>query len=342
MSQMFLSCSSLQSVPLFNTAAVTNMSGMFNGCSSLQSVPLFNTAAVTSMASMFLNCLSLQSVPLFNTAAVTSMSRMFNGCSSLQSVPLFNTAAVTIMDRVFEGCTSLQSVPSLNTSAVSSSANFSTMFLNCRSLSRIEAKEFRFTFSVADCKLSTTALNEIFTNLPKVTTTQTITATGNYGATIVSKTSSGTTSGSTTVTIANTADLVTGMEISGVGISDAVAVTMQDSGDTVTRTAHGIPNDTPVSFATIVTTTGIDTYTTYYVVNATADTFQVADTIGGSPRTLTTDGTGTLLYGTTITAITPNVDVTLSIPASATGSVTTVSGIAKRSIARLKNWAVTG
>jgi surface protein len=342
MASMFQSCLSLQSVPLFNTAAVTNMAVMFNGCSSLQSVPLFNTAAVTNMSQMFLSCVSLQSVPLFNTAAGPSMSRMFNGCSSLQSVPLFNTAAVTIMDRVFEGCTSLQSVPSLNTSAVSSSANFSTMFLNCRSLSRIEAKEFNFTFSVTNCKLSVTALNEIFTNLPKVTTTQTITATGNYGATIVSKTSSGTTSGSTTVTIANTADLVTGMEISGVGISDAVAVTMQDSGDTVTRTAHGIPNDTPVSFATIVTTTGIDTYTTYYVVNATADTFQVADTISGSPRTLTTDGTGTLLYGTTITAITPNVDVTLSIPASATGSVTTVSGIAKRSIARLKNWAVTG
>jgi surface protein len=342
MFNMFNGCSSLQSVPLFNTAAVTNMQSMFFGCSSLQSVPLFNTAAVTNMQNMLVGCAPLQSVPLFNTAAVTNMQSMLQDCRSLQSVPLFNTAAVTNMLNIFNNCLSLQSVQALNTSAVSSSTNFASMFLSCRSLSRIEAKEFNFTFSVANCKLSVTALDEIFTNLPKVTTTQTITATGNYGATIVSKTSSGTTSGSTTVTIANTADLTTGMEISGVGISDAVAVTMQDSGDTVTRTAHGIPNDTPVSFATIVTTTGIATYTTYYVVNAAADTFQVADTIGGSPRTLTTDGTGTLLYGTTITAITPNVDVTLSIPASATGSVTTVSGNAKFSIARLKNWAVTG
>jgi surface protein len=342
MTNMFSVCFSLQSVPLFNTAAVTSMQSMFFGCFSLQSVPLFNTAAVTNMTTMLRDCFSLQSVPLFNTAAATSMQGMFQDCRSLQSVPLFNTAAVTNMTNMFFNCVSLQSVPALNTSTVSSSANFNNMFLNSRSLSRIEAKEFNFTFSVANCKLSVTALDEIFTNLPKVTTTQTITVTGNYGAATVSKTSSGTTSGSATVTIANTADLTTGMEISGVGISDAVAVTMQDSGDTVTRTAHGIPNDTPVSFATIVTTTGIATYTTYYVVNAAADTFQVADTIGGSPRTLTTDGTGTLLYGTTITAITPNVDVTLSIPASATGSVTTVSGNAKFSIARLKNWAVTG
>jgi surface protein len=150
-SSMFFGCSSLQSVPLFNTAAVTTMAFMFLGlllpsvrsavqhggsdehvghvpelllppvrsavqhggsdehvehvpsCSSLQSVPLFNTAAVTNMAAgMFRNCFSLQSVPLFNTAAVTSMAQMFQNCSSLQSVPLFNTAAVTNMSHVPE------------------------------------------------------------------------------------------------------------------------------------------------------------------------------------------------------------------------------------------------
>jgi surface protein len=180
MSQMFSGCASLQSVPLFNTAAVTNIDRMFFGCASLQSVPLFNTAAVTNMSQMFFNCPSLQSVPLFNTAAVTNMDRMFNFCPSLQSVPLFNTAAVTNMSQMFNGCPSLQSVPALNTDAVSSSANFGSMFLTCRSLSRIEAKEFNFTFSVANCKLSGAALDEIYTNLPTVVG-QTITVTGNYG-----------------------------------------------------------------------------------------------------------------------------------------------------------------
>ena len=180
MSYMFQNCYSLQTVPLFNTAAVTSMSGMFSGCTSLQSVPLFNTQAVTSMSYMFRNCTSLQTVPLFNTQAVTSMSSMFQNCYSLQSVPLFNTQAVTSMSNMFYNCYSLQSMPALNVSAVTSSTNFNLMFSSCNNLARIQAKEFKYTFSVDSCKLSAAALNEIYTNLPTVTG-QTLTVMGNWG-----------------------------------------------------------------------------------------------------------------------------------------------------------------
>ncbi len=180
MSQMFTGCFSLQTIPSLNTAAVTNMSSMFSSCSSLQTVPLFNTAAVTSMSSMFSSCSSLQTVPLFNTAAVTSMSSMFSNCFSLQTIPSLNTAAVTSMSSMFSGCISLNSIPALVTTAVTSSGNFGNMINSCNSLSRIEARNFRFTFSITNCKLSATALNEIYTNLPTVSG-QTITVTGNYG-----------------------------------------------------------------------------------------------------------------------------------------------------------------
>jgi surface protein len=182
MNNMFNSCSSLTSVPLFNTASVTTMSSMFGSCSSLTSVPLFNTASVTTMGSMFNNCFSLNSVPLFNTASVTTMSSMFNSCSSLTSVPLFNTASVTTMSNMFNSCSSLTSVPALVTTAVTSATNFNSIFANCNNLARIEAKNFNFTFSVASCKLSAAALDEIYTNLPTVTE-QTITVSGNYGIT---------------------------------------------------------------------------------------------------------------------------------------------------------------
>jgi hypothetical protein len=95
-------------------------------------------------------------------------------------VPLFSTQAVTNMSSMFNSCYSLQSVPALVTTAVTSSSNFSSMFSACNSLSSIKAKDFNFTFSVASCKLSAAALNEIYTNLPTVTG-QTITVTGNYG-----------------------------------------------------------------------------------------------------------------------------------------------------------------
>jgi spore coat protein CotF len=180
MSNMFTSCVSLQSVPLFNTAAVINMSNMFTGCVSLQSVPLFNTAAVTNMLNIFQNCFSLQSVPLFNTAAVINMNNMFNGCFTFQSVPLFNTAAVINMSNMFTGCVSLQSVPTLN---CSSATNISSFALNCNGLKRCQATGIKTTVSFANCALSATNLNEIYTNLANLTAlpTQTITVTGNYG-----------------------------------------------------------------------------------------------------------------------------------------------------------------
>jgi surface protein len=207
MANMFLSCNSLQSVPLFNTVNVTNMGSMFELCNSLQSVPLFNTVNVTNMAFMFSTCQSLQSVPLFNTANVTSMISMFNGCPSLQSVPLFNTANVTSMASMFQNCRSLQSVPLFNTANVTSMA---TMFNGCQSLNSIPALStaaitsdfgaffanncislnrcqmvFQRTVSFGNCQLSRDAIVEIFNNLA-VVVSATITITGNWGVTALS------------------------------------------------------------------------------------------------------------------------------------------------------------
>jgi hypothetical protein len=81
---------------------------------------------------------------------------------------------------MFGSCVSLTSVPALVTTAVINSSNLGNIFASCFSLSRIEAKDFRFTFSVANCNLSSTALDEIYTNLPTVSG-QTITVSGNYG-----------------------------------------------------------------------------------------------------------------------------------------------------------------
>ena len=132
------------------------------------------------------------------------------------------------------------------------------------------------------------------------------------------------------------------MEVVATGVSTAVAVTLQATANTVTRVAHGLVNGTPVSFATIVTTTGIATYTRYFVVGKTDNTFQVALTVGGDPIDLLTgDGSGTLLYGTTIVSIAPNVSITLSVPASASATNSKVCTVLAQSIARLKGWTVT-
>jgi surface protein len=183
---MFQNCFSLKSIPLFNNSSVTSMSLMFVNCNSLQIIPLFNTASVTNMSAMFNNCFSLQRVPLFNTASVTNMANMFVNCNSLQIIPLFNTASVTNMSNMFQTCQSLQSIPALSTAAITttSGTDFGANFANgASSLDRCQMV-FARTVGFANCQLSATALNEIFTNLVdrSATTQASITITGNYGA----------------------------------------------------------------------------------------------------------------------------------------------------------------
>jgi len=96
---------------------------------------------------------------------------------------------------------------------------------------------------------------------------------------------------------------------SDVGIASAVACTFTDAGDTVGLTAHGWDNGQQVAFNTITSTTGISTYTTYFIVNKAADTFQVATTAGGSALTLTTNGSGNVYvpqYRQVIVTVVPN------------------------------------
>ena len=68
-----------------NTTGITNMRSMFGYCTSLTTVPLFDTSNITEMYGMFYNCTSLTSVPLFNTTKVTSITVTFYGCTSVQS-----------------------------------------------------------------------------------------------------------------------------------------------------------------------------------------------------------------------------------------------------------------
>lgn len=341
MVSLFNRCGSLQSVPLFNTSAVTSMSSMFLNCDAIQSVPLFDTSAVTSMANMFSSCISLLSIPLFNTSAVTSMLQMLSGCDSLQSVPLFNTSAVTNMREMFLSCSSIQSVPLLNTSAVT---NMTGMFQGCVTLNDCPII-IRNTSSLQSTQLNQSALQNVFNNLITVTTSQTLTISSAWGAGgSVTSNSCTTTAGSNVITTVNTTNLTVGMQVTGTNtpLTTAIAVTFTDSTDTVDLTAHGLSNGDEVSFATIVTTTGISVNTIYYVVNAATDNFQVSLTLGGAAITMTSNGTGTLRYRASITSIVAGTSVTMNKKMTGSGTQNLIFRNLQTGTALMKGWTITG
>lgn len=73
------------------------------------------------------------------------------------------------------------------------------------------------------------------------------------------------------------------------------SVTFQDTNNTVGLSNHGLINGTPIVFTSVTSTTGVDSDTTYYVINSTTNNFKIATTVDGSALDLSTDGTGTML-----------------------------------------------
>jgi hypothetical protein len=344
-SSMFYGCYSLQTIPLLNTAAGTDFSNMFYGCYSLQTIPLINTGASTNFSSMFYNCYSLQSISFINTAAGTNFNSMFYNCYILQTIPLLNTAAGTDFSNMFYGCYSLQTIPLLNTAAgnifssIFGGTTFSTFSLSAGALSGS-----KYTISYTNCKLSQNAIESIITNIGTAAGAQTLTISNNWGAASPISKSGTSTAGSATITMASTTGIVAGMQVTGTGspLTTALACTLQDSGDTVTATAHGLSNGDLVSFKTIVTTTGIDTYTPYYVVGAATDTFQVSLTAGGAAIALTTDGSGTILYRALVVTVNTNVSVVLDKKMTGSGTATFAYRLLNTGLALQKGWTVTG
>ena len=344
----FQNCNKLVNLYEYNYTSATSLNNMLDGCYSLKDAGYFNTTSeMTSIGYMCQNCASLEKAPMFaNSSGVASAINMFVNCHSLKTIPsyVFGNITTSNINSFLSNCSSLQVMPNITIGTAYTSNTSITSA--CYSLKRM-LRPLRFTFSVANAKMSAVALNEMYSILPPVTS-QTVIVTGNYGSTStpVVSLSGTTTAGSKTVAMANTTGLNVGMFVAGTGttLSTGNSCTFTDSGDLVTAVGHSLVNGDIISFIIITGTTGIIVKKVYYVVNATTDTFQLSFTQGGSVIDLVTDGTGTYTSPAFITAITPNVSIEVSLPAVSSGTSTLAfrSNDHKTYLATMKGWTVTG
>lgn len=84
---LFAECRSLKDVKFINmdTSKVTIMHHMFDTCSSLSSIPFFDTSSCNGFNYMFKNCTSLTEVPALDTSKATKVVEIFNGCINVRS-----------------------------------------------------------------------------------------------------------------------------------------------------------------------------------------------------------------------------------------------------------------
>ena len=187
-STMFAACTSLERAPRMITTAlgsgnpyVKQMDSMFSGCVNLKYVPPFDTSKTSTVSAMFIGCSNLEVAPEFDLSMCTNAYRMYRDCLNLKKVgKLSNTTNVTSFGEIFQTCQSLNEIPEMNCNGVTVTAGFTSAFSGCVSVIKFNATNLKYTFSVADLKLSATALDALYTSLPTVTG-QTLTVTGNWG-----------------------------------------------------------------------------------------------------------------------------------------------------------------
>lgn len=367
---MFTNCQSLKSFPNLNLANVTNCSQMFNNCSSIADLSMLSLPnATVAYSSMFTSCTNLINVPtsLGSNSASGTFSSCFTGCTSLQNDITLYTGAATSITSAFQNCTNISNVTIVGSSFTSLATVFSgaksvrnVVFSNCSavttgattvftpptSLTKLRVPNLKVSLSVASTSINKDDMEIVFNDLLGNATSQTITITSTPAVSLgVSSTlaPTGQAAGTVILTVSSSSGFVIGQPLYNTTIFAAAAVTMQDTGDTVTRTSHGIPNGTRVSFATIVSTTGISVNTIYYVVNATTNTFQVSLTNGGAPLALTTNGSGTLRFEVFLIDIPSSTQLTLSCPTTAATNNTNITSRPLNTyLASLKNWTVSG
>lgn len=307
------------------------------------SINVKTTSAVTQVSGAFVRS-KVFKAPALNLTNVQDCTDLYNfgRTAIIPEATEQDWSNVRILDGTFGYTFNLWSIPAYNWSNVTSMSNTFSNY-GPQVLHDLRAYGMTTSFNIRDSWLGKSATEYMFNNLgianaAAQTVTVSYRSNGNYRS-VVSKTVT-TTAGSKTVTCTDTSNLVTGYCVTGTGITSTVSVTFTDSGDTVNLTAHGLTNDTPVGFTSITTTTGIATYTVYYVVNAGTDSFQISTTKGGSAVTLTNDGSGTMYYANYIASIITNTSVTLTAPASASGTVTMSATYLDTSKAVIKGWAV--
>ena len=178
----FQYCDRLTDLYEYNYASATTLSQMLDGCYSLKSIPNFNiTNSCTSLNNLCYNCLSLEKAPTFSdSSGVNNVNAMLYSCKSLTTIPSYVFGNITVLGltNFAFSCDSLQIMPNITVGSVYTSNG--NIIQNTFSLKRM-LMPLRFTFSVANAKMSANALNEMFSILPTVTG-QTVTITGNYGA----------------------------------------------------------------------------------------------------------------------------------------------------------------
>lgn len=113
---LFLYCTKLQTLPLFDTSSVRLLTSCFYDCTSLRYLPLYDFSKVTSFTETFWNC-DVPVIPSFNTSSATKMDGAFTW-TAIEEMPDIDTSNVTTIDHMYFGANKLKRIKQFDVSKV--------------------------------------------------------------------------------------------------------------------------------------------------------------------------------------------------------------------------------
>jgi len=202
MASSFSACYVLSSVTLpTSMSACTNFSSIFNACQNIKTItfPATVSASTTAFNAAVYGCVSLETLtlPTTQTSAVTTINQIITGCGNLTTINNLNkigslTATPLVAGAITQGNGSWANIiTSLSFSCPFSQFTFNassttTNFNKLNSLRLLNAGAGQYTgvspqIAVGYCDLGIAALDQLFTDLPTITS-KTINITGCTGA----------------------------------------------------------------------------------------------------------------------------------------------------------------
>ena len=102
MSRMFMECTSLQDIAIFDTSSLKYMNQMFQGCTNLSYIPLFNVNKVEEASWAFKNCINVEQ----------GILSMYNALSTNGHIQYYNEAFYSCGSNTVQGAAELAQIPS--------------------------------------------------------------------------------------------------------------------------------------------------------------------------------------------------------------------------------------
>ena len=170
----FSNCSSVTSIPLFDTSACTNFRSTFATMTSLTAFPRIDVSSATSLISTFSNLYYVNEFSTIDTSTITNFSSTWYALgtsSSMTEPPLFDTSAAVTFASVFSHCSTFTSIPAFD---LSNATNTNRAFTNCTSLVTVLLMDLSKSTNV-DYMFQTCAL---ITSLPLFNLASIVSATG--------------------------------------------------------------------------------------------------------------------------------------------------------------------